>query len=1320
MQSRKAFLTFLVCSIVLITLIQEVRAQTLWDLIRNFLFPPLEPAVTGGTGGCVSGSCKCSCGANEDYVGSCANSACGPGGGKCCAPKTTTTTQPTTTTTRPPTTTTIPSCSGTCRTGNICLSGESSQGQDGCGSYQLCCIPTTTTTSTTTTQPTTANCNNNGHCDGWPEDCGTCPGDCKCGPNDYCPQNWCIPKPTSSTTTTTISGGTTTTQPPYGQCSVGSSCSCTYCGSNEEYTGSCLKTGCLNGEGYCCKPKPAAYCGNGKCDGPQENCENCPQDCPCGANELCASGGVCIPKSDSVCCESIYGRDCRSRSTCSGISAKIIGSCPCPGTSVCGDGTCTPDKEDCYTCPGDCLCGTGDECRDRRCQSKTTIVCGDNYCTPDKEDCGTCLQDCPCGENDICQDHHCVPKSTVQPEVCAGSCFASTSCAADCESRCKATAGYEVKQTQTIDCDASHAGKECCCVCGSAGGTPPSSGACYSSYWKIWIPNGGTCCHSQAGSDSKASDCHYDLQDTVKCVNGQFVHLSWSPCPSDKCCDVQNNCVDCPSTSYEGTICCKFVNGAFYVVVRGDICPGDNFFKVSREKCGSHSYCPGSCKASCDPNTEKDFGTGAAAGCTDTPGGSYFVRIGQSIGERCCAPLNAQIPNIPTPPASNDCSSYEITGVGGVKLKGRCDVRCTVEDEWATSMECAQKEQAYCCKPTKYNVGQYIPSLICQIPSGKTTGTCEPPNPYLSGVWNYAPSGTCTSQGQSCQANSDQCANTDTSCGFYPNCINCKDLEHCRGGYWDSYDCYRQACGTGVSRCDEGCCNNFDSNAHCVSDGRHPPLCQVVPGPNVCCCYITAEKTKACISKTSCETEGSCISSCPCGGGTTTTTTLPLGCTCTSWSNAGCGQGGCASDQMRQTRSCTGSNCPSTSRCVGPSYGSWTNLGCGASCGASTCSATQQCQKRTDSYGCAADQYQCVSAVECGGTTTTSTTTTTLPCLTEGQSGAVVPNHLPCCSGLNYIFCDQPNPTTGICPTDRCLGTFICAKCGIDGICGLGENKCNCPQDCIGPTTTTTLPTGIQCDECFANSKCKCSLTTGCTNGVWALQNTEGNPLSSILSQSIPPATIEFSPNATGTIAVKAVCWTNNQVLTYTLQVKERFVKCDDICSTKNNCYCSVTGCLSGTFTAVLGDTVLKWKDPIGSTSYSTYFIPEKIGTVNVDVTCNNPVKTGTAQIPVTGKPSGKFSGTNFKSKQVDDSYKLTLDYVNNLNEDAIIVFTKNGDAVNKKFTAEPGSGTASATFDCDTLGSGDYMISWKAYKSSNKEDPIAWSIPDEMKEIQC
>jgi len=79
-------------------------------------------------------------------------------------------------------------------------------------------------------------------------------------------------------------------------------------------------------------------------------------------------------------------------------------------------------------------------------------------------------------------------------------------------------------------------------------------------------------------------------------------------------------------------------------------------------------------------------------------------------------------------------------------------------------------------------------------------------------------------------------------------------------------------------------------------------------------------------------------------------------------------------------------------------------------------------------------------------TITIITTTTKLPCLQEGQSGAIVPNVPGCCPGLTSISCNRPD-SNNVCPDYPCLGVFFCTRCG-NGICEPKENKCNCPQDC--------------------------------------------------------------------------------------------------------------------------------------------------------------------------------------------------------------------------------------------------------------------------------
>ena len=83
-------------------------------------------------------------------------------------------------------------------------------------------------------------------------------------------------------------------------------------------------------------------------------------------------------------------------------------------------------------------------------------------------------------------------------------------------------------------------------------------------------------------------------------------------------------------------------------------------------------------------------------------------------------------------------------------------------------------------------------------------------------------------------------------------------------------------------------------------------------------------------------------------------------------------------------------------------------------------------------------------------------------CAGEGESVPVVPGALDCCEGLSKISCAEPD-SEGVCP-EACVGAFICANCG-DGTCGLGENKCNCPEDCETQTQTCSELGGTICLE---------------------------------------------------------------------------------------------------------------------------------------------------------------------------------------------------------------------------------------------------------------
>lgn len=90
-----------------------------------------------------------------------------------------------------------------------------------------------------------------------------------------------------------------------------------------------------------------------------------------------------------------------------------------------------------------------------------------------------------------------------------------------------------------------------------------------------------------------------------------------------------------------------------------------------------------------------------------------------------------------------------------------------------------------------------------------------------------------------------------------------------------------------------------------------------------------------------------------------------------------------------------------------------------------------------------------------------------LPCLQEGQAsyrctgssgvctGAVYPTQY-CCSGLSKVSYSYLNANNQ-CYTGE---GFTCTYCG-NGVCGKGENQCNCPTDCaVNKSISVTSPNG--------------------------------------------------------------------------------------------------------------------------------------------------------------------------------------------------------------------------------------------------------------------
>jgi hypothetical protein len=69
-------------------------------------------------------------------------------------------------------------------------------------------------------------------------------------------------------------------------------------------------------------------------------------------------------------------------------------------------------------------------------------------------------------------------------------------------------------------------------------------------------------------------------------------------------------------------------------------------------------------------------------------------------------------------------------------------------------------------------------------------------------------------------------------------------------------------------------------------------------------------------------------------------------------------------------------------------------------------------------------------------------------CLGEGEKFEDFDQEGKCCAGL--VAVPDYLPEDGQCVGPNCP-CFVCTRCGTDeGVCSLGENRCNCPEDCVG------------------------------------------------------------------------------------------------------------------------------------------------------------------------------------------------------------------------------------------------------------------------------
>ncbi|MCO4761047.1 MAG: hypothetical protein KC502_06050 [Myxococcales bacterium] len=307
-----------------------------------------------------------------------------------------------------------------------------------------------------------------------------------------------------------------------------------------------------------CQQPP--FCGNGKCESPMESAKSCPKDC---AKPFCGNG-KCDPGESSLNC----AKDCGGGSDVLKCAQKTCGSAykKCAGSKSCANALSCLAKCTTSQCMQGCaLSAQGDfqtfialaQCAQKAgCLSGGGGQCGDGKCS-DGESPQTCPQDCSPNK---CGDGHCTPGETPQncPKDCKknqcgdGKCNfpneTSQNCPKDCKNAsltCKNSCG---KKAPNCWCDNQ---------CEQMGDCCPDK--------KLYCGAASQCGNGKCEPGETTQSCAKDCPPKPVCGNGlcEAPFESSKTCPKDcgaplKPCKTKNDC-----TSSE--ICCIKANGNFCV-----------------------------------------------------------------------------------------------------------------------------------------------------------------------------------------------------------------------------------------------------------------------------------------------------------------------------------------------------------------------------------------------------------------------------------------------------------------------------------------------------------------------------------------------------------------------------------------------------------------------------------------------------------------------------------------------------------------------------------------------------------------------------------
>jgi len=555
--------------------------------------------------------------------------------------------------------------------------------------------------------------------------------------------------------------------------------------------------------------------------------------------------------------------------------------------------------------------------------------------------------------------------------------------------------------------------------------------------------------------------------------------------------------------------------------------------------------------------------------------------------------------------------------------------------------------------------------------SGYTLWTCA--NPCATG-WTPAPAGDsyCSTYGKCC------CSNPTTTTS--PSCPDIGNDQMCP-----------TSC-TGACRCDQ-------SSKAC--------------GPGMKCCQISNDW-------------GCLAGSLSCSQVTTTTAINP----CT----AECAQA-CYSQPQQYTGSCCRTSCSGDTPIGQPGqYGCAANMQCCCWGGSGPCSDSDYGKNYLVQGTCTQGGSSYTDVCSFGGTLTERYCDSSNICSFESVNCANVCAGCVCINGACIFSSTTTTTTPG--STTTTTGSTTTTTPG-STTTTTGSTTTTTPGSTTTTTgsTTTTIPSGqfiVKCSVCQVGDKCHCNISTTCDEGIWILKNKEGTPLQVPITQNIPPIKVEFTPNATGKIEATAMCLKPAPPVSNTaiLEVTQQFLKCPSQCDVYKECGCTVFGCEDGDFEAVLGSTILK-KIKIDTKTFSTTFIPEKSGIIEVTADCNKPDKKAQTTIFVSGATTttiseGKFIGRDFRCSSTSSGYRCSLDYDNRYGPAYLVFFFSNSggeviDSTDPPISVGSGSDSRYDDFTCSGRP-GKYYVSWTAYSDRDLTNPIpgAWPNPDERELISC